>query len=157
MDSCNRFTSNYIGNNLECGIGYTGYINMLCPHTSNVGDIIVLDNNAKLVRCYHKIVLCIENKENRMAAPVNRQDIVDIFKYFPSAVFDIVMINILRIDMSIYDNVKELKELKDKIMDYLGVRLNPEGKLEPKSELDKVAREDVQHLIDLYYSSSYKA
>lgn len=120
---------------------------MLCNHFFNIRDFAILDDNGKLVRCYHRI------GRDKMAAPVNRQDIVNIFKYEPSAVFDIVMINILRIDMSIYDNVKELKELKDKIMDYLGVRLNPEGKLEPKSELDKVAKDDVQHLIDLYYAA----
>lgn len=123
---------------------------MLCNHFFNIRDFAILDDNGKLVRCYHSIG---KVRKDNMAAPVNRQDIVDIFKYEPSAVFDIVMINILKIDMSIYDNVKELKELKDKIMDYLGVRLNSEGKLEVKSELDKTAREDVQHLIDLYYRS----
>jgi len=120
---------------------------MLCNHTSNIGDIIILDDYGNLIRCYHKV----SRKRNEMSAPVNRRDLLDILKDMPSAVFNIIMVNLLKLDVSIYDNVKEIKELKEKVMDYLGLMYEGD-KLVIKPELDKTAREDVQHLLDVFYA-----
>lgn len=80
---------------------------------------------------------------------VNRRDIIESLQYTPSPIFNYLMLGILRLKMNLYENVKDVKTLQDQIKDYLGVKL-VDGKLEPKPELDKVARDSVQDLIDIY-------
>lgn len=84
---------------------------------------------------------------------VNRVDILDLLKQLPTAMFDLILVEILQIDITLYTNEKDMKDLKDKIMDYLGF-MWIDGKLSPRPELDLVARDHVQYYIDLYYHKS---
>jgi hypothetical protein len=84
-----------------------------------------------------------------MAAPTNRQDIVDDIKYIPSNFFNLILLYTLKIDTSAYQNVRPVNDLKDKIKNYLGFNWVNDH-YEPRPELNKDAKEEVQSLIDIY-------
>lgn len=81
---------------------------------------------------------------------VNKKDINESLLLIPTPLHNVLLLNILKIHTDLYDNVKEVKELREKVQDYLGVRFSPDGKLEPKPELDKAAKEYVEQLILIY-------
>lgn len=81
---------------------------------------------------------------------VNRQDIVDTLKYVPASVFDMVLLQILKMKMDIFKNVKDVNTIQEQAKGYLGVRINTDGVMEVKEELDKEAKEHTQELVDIF-------
>lgn len=86
-----------------------------------------------------------------MSGPTNRQDIVDDLKYLPSNFFNLVLLYTLSINIEGLDNPKVMNDLKDKIRNYLGFNWVVDH-YEPKPELNKEAKVEVQNLIDIYNS-----
>lgn len=81
---------------------------------------------------------------------VNKRDINESLLLIPNPLYNVFLLNILKIKTDLYENVKEVKEIQEKIKDYLGVRFTPEGTLEAKPELDKDACVYVKQLIEVY-------
>lgn len=88
-----------------------------------------------------------------MSSLVNKLDITELLRLVPSSLFNVLLLSILKVDSSIYDTNQDVKNLKDKVRDYLGFQ-EVEGKLVPKSELDSSAKDETQSLINIYYKSS---
>lgn len=84
----------------------------------------------------------------KMAPPTNKFDITELLKAVPSAVFDGVLIHILVMDTTAFQNNKEIDDLKRTVADYYGVQyLSGEDKWIPKPELNMEAKLAADNLI----------
>ena len=81
---------------------------------------------------------------------VNKKDINENLLLIPNPLYNVLLLYMLKIKTDLYENVKEVKELQDKIKDYLGIRFTSDGKLEVRPELDKTANEYTRQLIEIF-------